>query len=405
MRKGLIILLILTSLLFNGFVYGAIDLESETRAYLLGDYETGTILEGFNIDTPVEIASLTKLLSYFVIMDEVNKGSISLEDKIIIDKDIASITGSSFKLKVGEEFTVEDLLKASIVVSANDATYAISKHIAKTEEDFVVLMTKKAKELGLNNAVLYNSTGLPITDKDVQNIMTTRELFILSRELIKTYPQILELTTIPYIEVPERNFTAANTNPLLNEIEGIDGLKTGFTNKAGYCYISTLNIEGQELETEDLRLIGIVMGTKGFKERKDLGKRLMEYGNAHYSKKIILHEDLPLDTLVFPKAETIEVNIFPEASFFHLISVNDNIEIEMNLNEENKLPIRANTSIGNVKVLKNNKMIFETNIIAKTEIEKASIFTLIKRFLLDIFNTFKKYFLSRAEFDKFINIV
>lgn len=285
MRKGLIILLILTSLLFNGFVYGAIDLESETRAYLLGDYETGTILEGFNIDTPVEIASLTKLLSYFVIMDEVNKGSISLEDKIIIDKDIASITGSSFKLKVGEEFTVEDLLKASIVVSANDATYAISKHIAKTEEDFVVLMTKKAKELGLNNAVLYNSTGLPITDKDVQNIMTTRELFILSRELIKTYPQILELTTIPYIEVPERNFTAANTNPLLNEIEGIDGLKTGFTNKAGYCYISTLNIEGQELETEDLRLIGIVMGTKGFKERKDLGKRLMEYGNAHYSKR------------------------------------------------------------------------------------------------------------------------
>lgn len=118
-----------------------------------------------------------------------------------------------------------------------------------------------------------------------------------------------------------------------------------------------------------------------------------------------MHEDLPLDTLVFPKAETIEVNIFPEASFFHLISVNDNIEIEMNLNEENKLPIRANTSIGNVKVLKNNKMIFETNIIAKTEIEKASIFTLIKRFLLDIFNTFKKYFLSRAEFDKFINIV
>lgn len=397
MKRLIIPFLILTIFIFNTISFGSIGIENDTRAYLLGDYETGEILEGFNIDEPIEIASISKLLSYFIIMDEIQKGKISLEDKIIIDKDIASIKGSSYKVKVGEEFTLKELLEASIVVSANDATYAIAKHISGSEEEFVKLMNNKAKELGLNNTIMYNSTGLPIEVSDVQNKMTTREVFILSKELIKTYPEILKLTIIPFIEVSSRNFTGANTNPLLKEIEGVDGLKTGFTNKAGYCYVSTMKIKGEEKKSEDLRLIGIVMGTSGFRERKLLGKIVMDYGINNYSKKIIVHDDLPLNTITVPWGEIKEVEIFPEKSFSQLVNNKDNIEIEVKINEKNKLPIMENTSIGTAIVYKNNNKVFETSIVTKVGIKKANILTLIKRFIDDIYSKFIDYFTNRIK--------
>lgn len=399
MKRVIILFIFLLLLLFNTVAYGSIGIENDTRAYLLGDYETGEILESFNIDEPIEIASISKLLSYFVIMDELQKGKTSLEDKITIDKDIASIKGSSYKVKIGQEFTLKELLEASIVVSANDATYAIAKHISGSEDQFVKLMNNKAKELGLNNAIMYNSTGLPIEDIDVQNKMTTREVFILSKELIKIYPQILELTTIPFIEVSSRNFTGANTNPLLKEIEGVDGLKTGFTNKAGYCYVSTIKIRGKEKISENLRLIGIVMGTTGFKERKLLGKIVMDYGINNYSKKVILHDDLPLDTITIPWAETKEVELFPEKGFSHLVNNKDNIEIQIKINEKNKLPIMENYPIGTAIVYKNNESIFETNIVTRVGIKRANILTLINRFIDDVYNKFIDYFTNRLKFN------
>ena len=182
MRKKLakiFVLFILLTLILSSTTFATVGIEDEVSAYLLGDYETGEILEEFNIYKPVQIASITKLMSYLIIMDEIQEGSISLDDVIYIDEDTTKIKGSSLNLEEGESFTVKELLDAVIVVSANDATYSLAKHVAGTEEDFVRMMNEKAKKIGLKSAIYFNSTGLPKGNN--QNMMNSKDIFTLSR--------------------------------------------------------------------------------------------------------------------------------------------------------------------------------------------------------------------------------
>lgn len=378
--------------LTNSTAYGELGIEKELRSYILADYETGEILEEYNIDEVVEMASISKLMSYVVIMDEMTKKNISLEDIIIIDKDTTKIKGSTFKLKVSEEFTVKELLEASLVVSGNDATYALAKHVAGSEDKFVNLMNKKAKEMGLKNAVFYNSTGLPIGDKGIQNKMTTREIFYLTQYIISNYPQILDITTIRFIDMPSREFFQRNTNPFLMEIEEVDGLKTGFTNKAGYCYVSTFNIGGKENTTKDLRLIGIVMGGKTLEERNDMAKILIEHGLNNYSNKIFLDKDLPLNTLEFPKGTITEVNTYPKENFTKLVNNEENVQVNINIDEID-LPLKKHEVIGKVTVEKDNNILFQTEIIVKEDVKRAKWYVVIARSFANMLKQWGQFFL------------
>jgi len=368
----------------NGKTYSLSDLSDGLRSYLLADYETGEILEEYNIDEAVEIASISKLMSFLIIMEKVEEGIISLDDVVKIDKDTTKIKGSSFKLKEGEEFTVKELLDAAIVISGNDATYALAKYVAGTEEEFVKLMNEKAKELGFNNAVFYNSTGLPVNGSDVQNKMTTREIFKLSQYIIEHYPIILDICKIKAIEVKERDFFQINTNPLLYEIKEVDGLKTGFTNKAGYCYVSTFKIDGIEGQTKDLRLIAIVMGAKDLLERNQMAKVLVEYGINHFSKKVILDKNVPLETLYFPKGDITETYVYPEEEFSKLIRKGTDITIDLDL-DDIALPLKANTKVGKAYVKEDGKTIFETSILVKEDVNKAKWYVLVWRFIKTLF--------------------
>lgn len=391
MRKILNILLILI-IITNSYVsYGEIGIEKNLRSYILADAESGEILEEFNINEVVEIASISKLMSYLVVMDEISKGNICLEDIIVIDKDVTRVKGSSLNLKVGEKFTVRELLEASIVVSGNDATYALAKHTARTEENFVKLMNRKAKELGLNSAIFYNSTGLPINDKNVQNKMTTKEIFELSKYIIKEYPEVLEIGKIKSIEAVSRNYFQRNTNPLLDEIKEVDGLKTGFTNKAGYCYVSTFNIKNKDNDTKDLRLISIVMGAKNINQRNEMSKILVERGLSNYSHKIFLDEERALSTLHFPKGTITEVNTFPKMGFSKLIKNDENIIVNISIDEDIVLPIKKDTKIGKAKVEKHGKVIFETDILIKEDVNRAKWHILIRRNFERMINNIKGF--------------
>lgn len=365
---------------------GVLNIKQNLKSYILADFETSEILEECNIDESIEIASISKLMSYLVIMDEVSKRNISLNDIVIIDKDTTKIKGSSFNLRAGEKFTLRELIEASIVISGNDATYALAKYIAGTEENFVKIMNHKAKELGLENAIFYNSTGLPIEEKNIQNKMTTREIFILTQHIIRNYPEILEIARIKSIEVISRDYFQRNTNPLLNEIEGIDGLKTGFTNKAGYCYVSTFNIKSKNPETKDLRLIAIVMGAKSLEKRNILSKILVEYGINNYSNRIFLNEELPLKTLEIPNADIKEVGVFVEKGFSKLIKNDEDITVNVDVDENIDLPIGKNTKIGKAIVEKEGEAIFESDILIKEDVNKAKWYVLIGRFFHKMFN-------------------
>lgn len=390
MRRILAIVLIFI-ISTNTVVYGDINIniEKDIRSYILADFETGQILEAKNIYEVVEIASISKLMSYLVIMDEISMGNICLDDNIIIDKDTTRIKGSSFKLKVGEEFTVKELIDAGMVVSANDAIYALSKHVAKTEEGFVILMNEKAKELGLANSVFYNSTGLPMPKKDVQNKMTTKEIFELAKYIIKKYPGVLETSRQRSIEVVSRDFFRRNTNPLLMKIKEVDGLKTGFTNKAGYCYVSTFNIQGKPNDSKDLRLISIVMGAKDIEERNEMSKVLVEYGLSNYSHKIFLDREVPLNTLSFPKGDITQVDTIPDKEFSRLIKMDENVTLNICMDEDIKLPIKKDTIVGKVTIEDNGQAIFETNILIKDNVNKAKWYVIVERFFEALFDGIK----------------
>jgi D-alanyl-D-alanine carboxypeptidase (penicillin-binding protein 5/6) len=392
MKRLLSILLILMITITSTISYGdnidtyiPIILEENLRSYILADFETGEILEQYNIDEVVEMASISKLMSYLVVMDKVSEGDISLDDIITIDKDTTKIKGSSFKVNVGEEFSVKELIDAAIVVSGNDAAYALAKYVGGTEENFVKLMNEKAKEIGISHGEFYNSTGLPVQGKDLQNKMTTKEIFLLSQYIIRKYPEILNISTIKAIENIDRNYFELNTNPLLNEIKGVDGLKTGFTNKAGYSYVSTFTIDGKATESKDLRLIAIIMGAKDFEKRNIMSKILVEYGIHNYSHKIFLDENTTLKTLEFPKGNVTKVDIFPEKGFSKLIRNDENIDMNINIEENIKLPIRKDTIIGKAKVIENGNIIFETDILIKEDVNKAKWYTIVKRYFERLF--------------------
>lgn len=391
--KRFSIILLTIILLISPFAYGQSGLEENLKSYLLADFETGEILDNYNIDEIVSIASISKIMSYLVIMDSVEEGKISFSDTVVIDKDTTKLTGSSFELKEGEIFTVNELLEAALVVSGNDATYALAKYVAGSEEEFTKWMNLKAKEIGLNSATFYNSTGLPVKGQDEQNQMSTRDILKLTRHIIKKYPQILDITNIRYLSSKERGFFQRNTNPLLAIIDGVDGLKTGSTLKAGYCYVSTFKIKGKEGETEDLRLIAIVMGAKKVAHRNLKAKELVEYGMNNYSNKIFLDEETSLEVLQFPKGIVTEAPIYPEEGFTKMIRKDDNIQVITYI-DKIELPIAKDSVVGKAIVVEDGITIFETNMIIKEDIRKAKWYELFQRNLIQFIEKLMN-FLSR----------
>lgn len=379
MKKKIIFLLIFI-LAFSAVSFGqSVGIEGEVSAYLLGDFENGTILEEYNIDKPLEVASITKLMTYLVVMDEMGKGDRSLDDLVYIDKDVSEVKGSSFNLKEGEIFPISTLIESLLIVSANDSAHALAKYVAGDVNTFVNMMNDKAKEIGLLNTVYLNPTGLPEGNR--QNMMSTRDIFTLSRHILKKYPEILQITKKPCMDIYDREFINENTNPLLGEINGVDGLKTGFTNKAGYCLVSTMDIVANDYDEKDFRVIGIVMGTKSEEKRRDISKEFLEYGISNYTNKCIFSQDVPLDTVEISNAKKERVEVYPEKDIYSIVKVGDNIREELILNENISLPVEKGESIGKLVVYDNEDTIGEYNVVVKEKIKKANIFLRIWRYI------------------------
>lgn len=387
MKRKINLLMIILIIFTSSFVHGEISMEENLRAYILADVETGEVLESYNIDEVVEIASISKIMTYLVVMDNVSSGNISLEDPVKIDKDTASIGGSTLKLKEGEIFTVEDLLKGAIVVSGNDAAYGLSKYVGGTEAGFAKLMNEKAQEIGLTSATFYNSTGLPVYSINQQNRMTIVDIFKLSQHIIKKYPEVLEMASTRAINMPDRDFYGRNTNPLLFKVKEVDGLKTGFTNAAGWSYTSTFNIEGIEDETKDLRLVSIVMGCEDMKTRNKIARILVESAIDNYSNKIFLNEEIPVDILELPKGDISEANLFPKEGYSKVVKKDEDIDLDLEIDEDIELPLLAGEKVGTGRIMENGEEVFKTDIIVKENINKAKWYTMFFRSLKAIFAT------------------
>lgn len=377
-------LCLLIIMLSNTFVFGEININENIKGALLGDLETGEILYEYNINEQLAIASISKLMTYVVMMDAVQDGKISLEGDVLISGHAASTEGSKFGLLSGETVKLNLLVKGMLVVSGNDCATAIAEHVGKTEDNFVKMMNEKASELGLMSASFVNPHGLPINDDETgQNHMSAGDIYKLSRHILTNFPQVLEVTKLQELNIPERNFRKQATNPAFGVIEGVDGLKTGFTDKAGICLVTTIPVTGKG---QDFRLIGIIMGAQTHEERLNKTKELLEYGKNNFTYYKLTDITQTIDKVYINNSKDGEVKVYPAADFSKLIKNDDIIRTKVSYNDTVKAPLQQGEKIGIISIIVNDEEVGQVDAVVGQSIDKANIFVRIFRFLGDIFS-------------------
>lgn len=252
-------------------VSSGLTLELSSSSACLMEAATGEVIYEQNADEPLEPASVTKVMSLLLICEALDEGILKLDDLVTGSEAAASMGGSQIWLEVGEQLSVDDMLKAMVVVSANDCTVAMAEHLAGSEEAFVARMNKRAAELGMKNTNFVNSTGLPIENHHT----TARDIAIMTRELL-THEVIFNYTTIWMDSLRGGEMGLSNTNKLVRFYPGANGMKTGYTDTAKYCLSATA-------KRDKLQLIAAVMKAPTSDERFGDAKKLLDFGFANFS--------------------------------------------------------------------------------------------------------------------------
>ncbi|NLJ58174.1 MAG: D-alanyl-D-alanine carboxypeptidase [Tissierellia bacterium] len=385
MRKiyRVISLCIIIIVLTNTFVFGQININENIKGALLGDLETGEIIYEYNINQKLSIASISKLMTYLLLMDKVATGDVSLEDEVLISGHAAATEGSKFGLLSGERVKLSTLVDGMLIVSGNDCATAIAEHVGGRVDNFVRMMNAKASELGLLSANFINPHGLPINDEETgQNNMSVLDVYKLTRHILTTYPEILEVTKKPELIIPERNFNRASTNPVFGYIDEIDGLKTGYTDRAGICLVSTMPVRGQDL---DFRLIGIILGAQTHDDRLNKTIELLEYGKNNYSKLMLIDSTLVIDKVYISNSKPGKVNVFAASDFSKVIKNDDEVTTKVIYDKSVKAPIAEGSKIGTISILVNGEEIAEMDAVVNENIERANLLVRIVRFIKGIY--------------------
>ena len=258
-----------------GYFYGV-------NSVLAGDVTTGEIYYKYQADTAYPIASISKLMTYLLVMDALSAGQITLEQQVVVSDAAYALSVSDdgvIALEAGGEVTVQDLMHGSLLASSNECTLCLAEAVAGSEEAFVQMMNQKAKELGLSRAIFFNSNGLPVYTKDpvpakCQNRMSAEDMFRLVSYLLKVYPQVTDITSLKSASLESLGIVVNNTNPLLYNMSEVTGLKTGTTNKAGACLVTSLTADNGNMEHD---LVVIVLGTEDSVERGRVSGLLAKY--------------------------------------------------------------------------------------------------------------------------------
>jgi len=340
-----------------------------SKSYILMDYETGQVLTKERSDERLAPASLTKVMTAYVVFDKLKKGELSLTDEVLVSEKAWKTGGSKTFIEVGKKVMVEDLVKGMIVQSGNDAATALSEHIAGTEEDFAILMNDYAKELGMDNSHFLNVTGLPKEG----HYSTAEDLAILSRAMIQNFPEYYKYYSMK--DFTYNNIFQKTRNRLLFSDKEVDGLKTGFTNKAGYCYISSA-------VRNDRRLITVVLGADKPAKRFDDAKILFSHGFRNYdTHRVIVKNEVikQLDTQVMKgERDVIRVGAENDVIFVTEKGNKEDIIVEVSMNEIVIAPIKHGDVLGTMIIKRNEEILSEVNVIALENINSGDFFKVFR---------------------------
>lgn len=344
------------------------------KSIILMDGTTGTIIFERNSREEVQLASITKVMSMMIVMDAINNNTLTMDDIVTTSSHAASMGGSQVYLKEGEEFTVREMLKAVAIHSANDCTVALAEKVCGSESTFVDRMNEKAKELGMNDTYFLDCTGLT----DDGHYSTAYDIAIMSREVVNKYPSILEFTSIWHDTFRDGAFSLDNTNRLVNSYNGLDGLKTGFTTKAGYCLTATA-------KRDTLRLVSVVLGTDGPNVRFQETKKLLDYGFANVQLLKANKKDEIVKRVDIQKGVEKSVNAVYQNDLDVTILKRDKGKLERNIIILDNItaPLKKGEVIGSVEYKIGDEIIAKENIVSKDDVKKASFVTLMFRAILN----------------------
>ena len=369
--------LLLLIVLFFPFNVFADDLIPNARSGILIEANSGKIIFEKAKDKRVSVASMTKMVAQIIILEEIEKGSIKWDDIVVASRNASDMGGSQIYLEEGEKMSVRDLMKGVSVASGNDATVALAEYISGSEDKFVKRMNKKVKELGLKNTHFTNCTGLD----EKNHYSSAYDMGVIARELVVNHPKILEFSSIyeDYLrEDTTDKFWLVNTNKLIRQYEGTDGLKTGHTDDAGYCLAATS-------KRDNIRLIGIVLGEKDSKIRNSETINLLDYGFNNVKVNVLKEKGSIIDNLSIEKANIQKVPILLKNDLIVIDGPSDKKEIKYKVQFNNyNLPIKKKTVIGKIKAFYKKKLISEEDLIIGESIRKIDYCNLLKDQLFNL---------------------
>jgi D-alanyl-D-alanine carboxypeptidase (penicillin-binding protein 5/6) len=376
MKKILFVFLILVSL-FIIPVKAEEQMASNAKSAILIEASTGTILFEKNSNEKFAPASMTKMMSLLIIMENIDNGNLKMDEIVKASKHAASMGGSQIYLEENEEMKVEDMLKGITIGSANDATVALAERIAGTEDKFVEMMNAKVKELGLKNTNFKNSTGLD----EANHYSSSYDMAIIAKELVK-HKKILDFSSIyeTYLRTDsDSKFWLVNTNKLVRFYKGVDGLKTGYTEEAGYCLTATIN-------KDNMRLIAVVMGEPTSTIRNSEVSALLDYGYNLYQKHTYITKEEIIDNVKVDKGKKDKANI---VVMDDVVRINKKgykvgeVSYELNLNKL-KAPINKGEKVGTLIIKEDGKKVSIADVTVEENIEKANYFVLYLRYIKEI---------------------
>lgn len=336
------------------------EMDLDCKAAILMDMSTGTVLYESNADEQLAPASVTKIMSLLLIMEAIDARKIALDDTVTCSEHAMSKGGSQIWLEVGETMTVDQLLKAIAVGSANDATAAMAEHIAGSEEGFVQMMNSRAAELGMINTNFVNCSGLDANG----HYTSARDIAIMSRELMK-HKLIQNYTTIWMDTLRGGQTQLVNTNKMIRFYEGATGLKTGTTDNAGHCLSATATRNG-------LELVAVVLGSSTGKARFAAAKKLLDYGFANFEHHTVTISNDQLHSIPVEGGILQQLGVSPNGKLDLLINKgqSDLLRTEINLPQSIAAPVKVGDTVGRATVYLGDEKVGEIEIISNQNIDK-----------------------------------
>jgi serine-type D-Ala-D-Ala carboxypeptidase (penicillin-binding protein 5/6) len=331
-------------------------------SYILMDYASGRILAEKNSSQRLEPASITKIMTAYAVLKEIQGGNVNLKDQTVVSEKAWRMPGSRMFIEVGSKLDVETLLKGMIIQSGNDASVALAEHVAGSEDAFAGLMNKHAQSLGMTDSNFVNSTGMP----DSQHLTTARDIASMAMATIREFPEFYSMYAIR--EFSHNNIKQYNRNKLLWRDKSVDGIKTGHTENAGYCLAASAKRNG-------MRLISVVMGTKSVKERTKISQSLLNYGFRFYETHKLYGAGETLNNARVWKGDKEQLALGLQQDLHITIPRNQykNLKAEMVLNPKLEAPINKGGRIGTVKITLSGKPFTEVPLIALHDVAEGGI--------------------------------